>query len=362
MFALVALATLALTSEASARATAGATGEQAEVMVAGASAADARVRLLINNLTAVAQASEVAVKVRFAGFSPGEILKPGPDTERLAARAWIDVRVPATTALYFWDVASGRAAVRQFSFEGEGRDALMFEQTAQAFRVLLDAVVGGAFVGDDAVDVRKGLGLEPQEVSVPAAPEAGLRVTAVAAPPPPRAAWEIGAAYGAWMFSSQTSPQHTASLGLALWSRRGAWAWAPRLELRYALPTDFVVSPELEGRMDAFALRLGVAGARFVKRWRFELGADVGADVLRVDGTAADNSQFRVFKPSRAPSPVARLRGRVAYAGKALTPFLEVAAETGLTRLRYTVNDVGVGFNALDPMAVRPSVMLGIAY
>ncbi|MDX2019716.1 MAG: hypothetical protein SF187_05700 [Deltaproteobacteria bacterium] len=277
-----------------------------------------------------------------------------------AARAWLDLRDENTGALFFVDVKNRRAAIRRFRQTDGKDDLLLFEQSAQAFRTLLDALDGGEVIGLEVEKVRETLAPPPPPAAVVpavAAVSAKSRTAETEAH-----SWQLDAGYGAVVLLPSVGPQHTAAAGVARWQRRASWSWAARVEFRHVFATTIAATPDVSADMSLLGLRVGLAAARRYDRWELQTGFDVGGDVVRLDVQTEPTSGYKPVSSGMRPNPVARLRARASHVWLGIALFIEMAAELELLDLRLAVRDAGNLVAPANPQTIRPALAAGFIF
>jgi len=281
-----------------------------------------------------------------------------PSSGDVVARAWIELHDGPRVTLYVADVSGERILVRHLP-RGDEAGELVREATARIVATALEALLGGAQIGVERAKLREelaGPGLPPP---APPAPPPARPAPATASP----LAFTVGAHYGLQYFSHQVPWVH--GPGLIFGARDGVHQTRPGALFigQFWWPTS-ANNAVASVRFYACALRLLATverslGASIV----FNAAIGGGVDFTRVETTAATRAvQVQLTAPTTLATPALRAAlGAQFRQAHAFSVYTTLAVDADPSGTRYVSLDDGVASQVLRPLALRPSLVLGVA-
>ena len=285
------------------------------------------------------------------------------------ARAWIELHDGQRVTLYVADVAGERVLVRHLPRNDED-GALVREATARIVATALEALLGGAQIGVERAKVDEELTRSSAPAPAPAPPVSVATPTAPAAPAPPAArarpdhlSFRAGAQYGVQLFSSEVPLVHGPGVVVSGGPRAGVTRPGALVSAQVWWPS---------GASDAVAgVRVYATNLRVLATLERSLGSSVemslglggGIDWTRVEATpngAARSVELAPPTTLTTPALRAALGTRFRYSG-GFSIYTSLALDADPSHTRYVSLQDGVASRILQPHALRPSLVLGVA-
>jgi len=278
-----------------------------------------------------------------------------PSTDDVVARAWIELHDGPLVTIYVADLSGERVLVRHLA-RSDADAELVREATARIVATALEALLSGAQIGVERAKI-SGVATEP-----PAPKPAPAQPAPVAAAP---SAWgfTLGAHYGLQLFSRQVPLVH--GPGLIFGASYGAHPTRPGAVLLGQVWWPSRASDAVSSvRVFSGVLRLLATIERsFGRSLVLSAGVGGGVDLTRVEaGAASAEIPVRLASPTTLTTPALRAalgaKFRQPY-GYSLYTSLALDADPSGTRY-VSLND-GVVTRVLEPHALRPSLVVGVA-
>jgi hypothetical protein len=281
-----------------------------------------------------------------------------PSAGDVVARAWIELHDGARVTIYVADVSGERILVRHLPRNDEDGE-LVREATARVVATALEALLSGAQIGVERAKAGEELGVPAPQAPPPPPPPPAPPVTAA----PEALGLSLGAHYGVQAFSSEVPVVH--GPGLIFGAHYGAQLTKPGALLVGQVWWPSRASDAVSSvRIYSGALRLLATVERsFGSSVVLSAGVGGGVDLTRVEPTAATASvPVRLASPTTLTTPALRAalgaKFRQSY-GFSLYTTLALDADPSGTRY-VSLND-GVTTRVLEPLALRPSLVVGVA-
>lgn len=287
-------------------------------------------------------------------IAPRDVLEPPPRFDPVLARVWIDVRKDAVV-VSIADRSWERIFVRRIRTP-EGLDPVTREEVAHVVASALETLREGGTIGIARTElVRK----EPPPPSIEVPTPRAVPPRAV----PETIGLQLGVGYEGIAFGARFVHGPAALLRGSLPLGGG---WRAGLAVSVQSRSTVVVEPEPIGvHLGSVAFRSAFEierrlGSRFVLR----AGLGPGVDVLSVEPRLreAATPNVGVSDPSTRTSPI--LRASIGVDARVLGTariFAVAVLDHDLDNRAYALREGAVERSVLDPPALRPGAMLGIA-
>jgi hypothetical protein len=282
-------------------------------------------------------------------------LAPSPDGA--PARAWIELHDGSRVTIYVVDVAGERILVRHLPRTDEDGE-LVREATARIVATALEALLSGAQIGVERARVAEELTAPPTEKTPPTSPPLARAPAA-----PSYLALTLGAQYGMQLYSSQVPVVH--GPGVIFGGSFGAHPTRPG-----ALLIGQIWWPS-RAHDDVASVRVYSGALRLLATVERSFGASVivgaglgaGLDLTRVEPAAERAAtSVRLASPTTLTTPALRASLSAKFRQPSgFSLYTTFALDADPSRTRYVSLNDGVTSRMLQPYALRPSLVVGVA-
>ncbi|MDB4983302.1 MAG: hypothetical protein JWM82_4054 [Myxococcales bacterium] len=282
----------------------------------------------------------------------GKVIEPALPVragDAVVARAWIELEDGDRVTVYVVDRAWERILVRHLE-RGDSPREIVLESTARVVATAVEALIQGARIG-----------VAREEIARPAPPPPVVVVAP--APPPTPVTVDLGAFYGAELFSDKVAVLH--GPGISFGRTTGARRIRPGATLtgQLWLPTT-TTDASVGLRLLSGSLRLlATVNTAAGRHTTLTAGLGGGVDLTRVEPETVGAASVGVSP--RAETALTTAMARAVFGASFRLPWgfgvsVMASLDVDLSDTRYVLSKDGAAVDFLRPRMMRPGLMVGV--